>query len=153
MPSNISYDLVSPTFYDHKIYVLHQNVSSPLPTLVPSPVRQTSLTYNALVNYAEILRLPLVAIFILSIPFIFNFVATWLFFQVRHWSKEAAKKPPTIPHLLPWIGNVYSLTFDTLNFVKWCTYVDSLVAFRLTWVCLLANIFPGNVTTNRLRSA
>ena len=108
MLSNISYDLISPIFYDDKIDVLHQNVSSPFPTLVPSPVRQTSLTYNALVDYAEILRLPLVAIFILSIPFIVNFVATWLFFQVRHWSKEAAKKPPTIPHLLPWIGNVES---------------------------------------------
>lgn len=76
MLSNISYDLISPIFYDDKIDVLHQNVSSPFPTLVPSPVRQTSLTYNALVDYAEILRLPLVAIFILSIPFIVNFVAT-----------------------------------------------------------------------------
>lgn len=72
-------------------------------------------------EFTNSLRLALVGVFVLSIPFIFNYVATWLFFQVRHWSKEAAKIPPTIPHLVPWIGSSLSLAFNAFGFVKWCT--------------------------------
>ena len=74
-------------------------------------------------TFTDYLRPALVTIFALSIPFIFNYVATWLFFQITHWSKEAAKIPPTIPHLIPFIGSSFDLGFNALNFVKSSTYV------------------------------
>ena len=71
------------------------------------------------------LRPILVSLFVLSIPFIFNYIATWLFFQIRHWSKKSAKVPPTIPHLIPFLGSSLDLGLNALNFVKYSTYVPN----------------------------
>lgn len=76
-----------------------------------------------LAKYTDYLRPVLVSVLVLSIPFIFNYVATWLFFQIRHWSNEAVKNPPTIPHWIPFIGSSLDLSFNALNFVKSSTYV------------------------------
>ncbi|KAL9128893.1 MAG: hypothetical protein Q9217_002515 [Psora testacea] len=66
----------------------------------------------------DCLRPALVALFVLSIPFIFNYVATTLFFRISHRSKEAVKTPPTIPHSIPILGSSLDLGFNALSFVE-----------------------------------
>lgn len=75
-------------------------------------------------TYIDYLPPVIVSIFVLSIPFTFNYIATWLFFQISHWSNDAVKNPPTIPHWIPFIGSSVDLSFSALNFVKSSTYVQ-----------------------------
>ena len=59
-----------------------------------------------------------VSLFLLSVPFIFNYTATWIFFQLSHLSNKAVKVPPTIPHMVPVLGSTYHFAFSGLNFVR-----------------------------------
>lgn len=81
-------------------------------------------------TYTNYLRPALVSILVVSIPFIFNFVATWLFFQIRNWRKGPVKNPPTIPHWIPFIGSSLDLAFNALKFIKSSTYVQIILLLK-----------------------
>lgn len=80
--------------------------------------------FGMLSTYTDFLRPTLLSVFVLSIPFTFNFVATWLFYNTSNLRKKAVKNPPTIPHWIPYIGSSLDLAFNALNFVKSSTYVQ-----------------------------
>lgn len=64
----------------------------------------------------------LVAISIFCFPFIFNYIATWFFFQLSHMvSKTASKVPPTVPYMIPILGSTYNFAFNGLDFVHKAT--------------------------------
>ena len=76
-------------------------------------------------TYIDYLRPTISFIFILAIPFIFNYVATWLFFKIRLLSKKVKRIPPTIPHFIPFIGSSLELGLSPLKFVNSSTYVQA----------------------------
>lgn len=123
MPSTSSseYEILAP--FENPIHTCYVALSSRVP-FVSSHLKDQELvllaTFTKLTDY---IRPVLVSLFVISIPFLFNFVATWLFFQIQSWSKKAARIPPTIPHSIPFLGSSLDFGFNPLNFVKSSTCV------------------------------
>ena len=117
---SLDYDFTAHT--DKTLFAHRDSLSSLLLPVPSHPMIQWFAKIAFLVTSAVCLRPALGSLFILSFAFIFNYVAYWLFFQTRHWSKKAAKTPPTIPHLIPFVGSSLSLGFNALEFVKSSTY-------------------------------
>lgn len=64
----------------------------------------------------------LVVISIICFPFVFNYIATWFFFQISHMASETAiKVPPTVPYMVPILGSTLSFAFNGLDFVHKAT--------------------------------
>ncbi len=53
----------------------------------------------------------------LSLSFLLNYIVTWILYQIGHRRAHAVKVPPTVPHLIPFLGNALDFGFDALNFI------------------------------------
>lgn len=64
----------------------------------------------------------LVFVSIICFPFVFNYITTWLFFQISHVVSETAMKvPPTVPYMVPILGSTFNFVFNGLDFVHKAT--------------------------------
>ncbi len=103
---------------DNTFHAVRNALSSLFQPLFPRSMDRVLAEFNKLPSFTDYLPPVCLSIFVLSIPFILNYAATWLFFHTRHWSKAAARDPPTIPHMIPFIGSSLDLGFNALNFIK-----------------------------------
>lgn len=79
-----------------------------------SSLMDRATSFVTLLNF----RKAVVSILLLSAPFIFNYIATWLVFWISHLSKKALKVPPATPYMVPFLGSTYRFAFEGLNFVR-----------------------------------
>lgn len=63
------------------------------------------------------MRKATVILLILAFPFIFTYLSTWLFFEIRHWSNKLTKVPPNIPYMIPFLGSALDFGFNPRKFV------------------------------------
>ena len=85
----------------------------PVKGLYSSSIDQAA-SFVTFLNFHKVV----VTMLFLSVPFIFNYIATWLFFWVSHLSKKAVKVPPAAPYMVPFLGSTYHFAFNGLNFVR-----------------------------------
>jgi len=93
----------SPLSHDH-VFIL-QKSSSGLADLVPYA------------PWVMTIRKAAITLLILAFPFIFTYGLTWLFFEIRHWSKKLTKIPPHIPYMIPFLGSALDFGFNPRKFV------------------------------------
>ena len=66
-----------------------------------------------------------IALTILSIPFVFTYILTWLLFNIpqlspRLWRQQSVKVPPTIPYVFPFVGDLPQYLTNAQPFVESC---------------------------------
>ena len=62
-------------------------------------------------------RKVLTAFLFLAFPFTFQYLATWLFFQIAHWRSKVAKVPPNVPYTIPFLGSALGFGLNPGRFV------------------------------------
>jgi hypothetical protein len=67
--------------------------------------------------------------FLLSIPFLFNYLFSWVTY---HWvyRKQAGRRvPPELPAILPFLGNTIPFLWDSASFVTKATYEHQSILY------------------------
>ena len=62
-------------------------------------------------------RKVLTAFLLIAFPFVFNYIFTWILFQITHLSNRTGRVPPDIPHAIPLIGNAFEFVFNPGRFI------------------------------------
>ena len=78
------------------------------------------------------LRPILVAFFIFSIPFLFNYILLSLLYAIENWLAKSDQISPTYSYVILFLGSTISFLWDSINFIKSATYVHIFFAPSLT---------------------
>ena len=71
------------------------------------------------------LRPILVALFISSIPFLFNYILLSLLYAIENWLARPSQIPPTYPYVIPFLGSTIPFLWDSINFIRSATYAHA----------------------------
>ena len=71
------------------------------------------------------LRPILVALFIFSIPFLFNYILLSLLYAIEKWLARPGQVPPTYPYVIPFLGSTIPFLWNSINFIRSATYVHA----------------------------
>ena len=96
--------------------------------LVPVTILSSSWSVEAFYFASSLpdeikLRPILVAFFIFSIPFLFNYILLSLLYAIENWLARSGQVPPTYPYVIPFLGSIIPFLWDSINFIRSVTYV------------------------------
>ena len=97
------------------------------------------------------LRPILVALFIFSMPFLFNYILLSLLYAIENWLARPGQVPPIYPYVTPFLGSTIPFLWDSINFIRSATYVHDFSEPSLALrVYPVADAFLEATPVNRL---
>ena len=98
------------------------------------------------------LRTILVALFVFSMPFLFNYILLSLLCAIENWLARPGQIPPTYPYVIPFLGGTIPFLWDGINFIRSATYVHAFSEPSLALrVYPAADAFLEATPVNRLQ--